>query len=223
MTKEQIVEKIKQLKVIAIARGVSPKDSVALAKALYDGGVRIMELTLDQKNPESWAETANAISAVQDAFGETEMIVGAGTVVMPVQVDLVYKAGAKLIISPDANEQIIRRTVELGMVSIPGAMTPTEILAARRWGADFVKVFPAGALGASYIKAIRAPINHVPLLAVGGVNEKNLGEFLAAGAVGAGIGGNLVKKEWISSGEFHRITETALKITNVIANLKEGV
>ena len=92
---------------------------------------------------------------------------------------------------------------------MPGALTPTEIVTAYRYGADFVKVFPTANLGASYIKAIRGPINHIRLLAVGGVNEKNIGEFLKAGVNGAGVGGNLVNKEWIKNGEFDKITALA--------------
>ncbi len=214
--RESVLKQIREKKVIAIVRGVWGEEAKALARALYDGGIRLMEITFDQKDPASWRKTADAIAAVGEAFGG-EMTVGAGTVILPEQLLLAKEAGASLIISPDSSEEIIRRTVELGLVSIPGAMTPSEILAARRWGADFVKVFPAGSLGASYLKAIAAPINHVPLLAVGGVNENNLGDFLAAGAAGAGIGGNLAKKDWVKAGDFARITETARKITDVIA------
>jgi 2-dehydro-3-deoxyphosphogluconate aldolase/(4S)-4-hydroxy-2-oxoglutarate aldolase len=91
-------------------------------------------------------------------------------------------------------------------------MTPTEILTAHEYGADFVKVFPTSGLGASYIKAVCGPINHVRLLAVGGVSEKNVGEFLKAGCVGAGVGGNLVNKEWIKNGEFEKITALAKEL-----------
>ena len=210
-TREEVLQKIRDCKVIAIARGVD-KACLDLAKALFEGGIRLMEVAFDQKAPDSWERTANAIGEILEAFGG-EMYVGAGTVIRQDQLELVRKAGGQFIISPDCNEEIIRRTVDLGLVSIPGAMTPTEILQAYRAGADFVKVFPAGALGASYVKAIRAPISHVPLLAVGGVNENNLGEFLAAGAVGVGIGGNLVKKEWIRAGEFGKITEAARLVT----------
>lgn len=86
---------------------------------------------------------------------------------------------------------------------------PTEVLNAHRWGADFVKLFPIGNFGTGYIKAIKAPINHIKLLAVGGVNPENIIEFLDAGCCGAGIGGNLVNKKWIEAGEYEKITETA--------------
>ena len=137
------------------------------------------------------------------------MAFGAGTVTSLEMLELAKNAGAQFVVSPDTNEEVIKATVTSGMVSMPGALTPTEILNAHRYGADFVKVFPTSSLGASYIKAIRGPINHVRLLAVGGVNEKNIGEFIRAGVNGAGVGGNLVNKEWIARGEFDKITALA--------------
>ena len=104
---------------------------------------------------------------------------------------------------------VIRRTVELGMVSMPGAMTPTEIVVAHDAGAEFVKLFPAANLGTDYVKAIRAPLSHIKLLAVGGVSEKNFADFLKVGMVGAGVGGNLANRSWIEAGEFDKITQTA--------------
>jgi len=143
-----------------------------------------------------------------DNLGD-EMFFGAGTVTSLKMLELAINAGAAFIVSPDTNEAVIRATVAAGLVSMPGAMTPTEIVTAHGCGADFVKVFPTSSLGAGYIKAVCAPLNHIRMLAVGGVNENNIGEFLAAGAVGAGIGGNLVNKKWIAAGEFDKITELA--------------
>ena len=111
---------------------------------------------------------------------------------------------------------VIRRTRELGMVSMPGCLTPSEIMDAHRAGADFVKLFPAADLGPGFLKAIRAPISHVPMLVVGGINEKNIGDFLAAGAAGAGIGGNLANKAWIEAGEYEKVTEVAAKLVAVV-------
>lgn len=213
MSKE-VLERIKKEKIIAIVRNIPTENCIKLAKALYDGGIRIMEITFNQSNPDLWKETTSSIERVREEFGE-KMTIGAGTVVSEEQLKLAHDAGAQLIISPDSNEKIIRGTKELDMVSIPGAMTPTEVLSAYNWGADFVKIFPAGALGTSYLKAIFAPINHVPILAVGGVNEDNLESYLAVGAAGAGIGGNLVKSEFIKNGQFDKITQTASLITSI--------
>ena len=206
--KNAIKNSIKENKLIAIVRGVEPETCVRIAQALYDGGFRLMEITYDQKHPETWENTAQTIGAVAEAFAG-RMYIGAGTVTCPELVELTHKYGGQFIISPDVNEAVIARTCELGMVSIPGALTPTEVTTAHRAGADFVKLFPAGVFGASYVKAVKAPISHIDLLVVGGVNEDNVASFLAAGAIGAGIGGNLVNAAWVKAGQYEKITETA--------------
>lgn len=206
-----IIQKVLEKKVVAIVRGVYGEDCVNLAKALYAGGVELMEVTFDQSKPEAYNRTSDTIHQLVEAM-EGKMIIGAGTVTNLETLELARQAGAKFVVSPDTNEAVIKATVAAGMVSMPGAMTPTEILTAHEYGADFVKVFPTSGLGASYIKAVCGPINHVRLLAVGGVSEKNVGEFLKAGCVGAGIGGNLVNKEWIKNGEFDKITALAQEL-----------
>ena len=209
--REEIIKKVLEKKVVAIVRGVYGEDCLKLAKALHAGGVDLLEVTFDQSKPESLSRTSDTVKLLCQELGE-EMVFGAGTVTSLEMLKLAVDAGAKFIVSPDTNEEVIKATVAAGLVSMPGAMTPTEILTAHRYGADFVKVFPTSNLGAAYIKAICAPLNHIRLLAVGGVDEKNIAEFLAAGVVGAGIGGNLVNKKWIQSGEFEKITEVAKKI-----------
>ena len=205
---EAIVSAVKQEKLIAIVRGVESEKCIKIAQALYDRGFRLMEITYDQKHPENWEETARTIGAVANAFAG-RMYVGAGTVTCTELVELTHKYGGQFIISPDVNEDVIRRTRELGMVSMPGALTPTEVMVAHRAGANFVKLFPAGNLGTGYVKAVKAPISHVDLLVVGGIDEKNVASFLAVGAAGAGIGGNLVNKAWVEAGEYEKITEVA--------------
>ena len=206
--RENIIQKIREEKLIAIVRGIRPELCLKVAQALYDGGVRLMEITYNQKDPDSWIQTAEAIQAVAEAF-EGRMFIGAGTVTSAELVELTFKHKGTFIVSPDTDIDVIRKTRELGMVSLPGAMTPTEIKQAWNAGADFVKVFPAGSLGAGCLKAVKAPLNHIPMLAVGGISEKNVQEFLTAGADGFGIGGNLAKKAWIDSGEFEKLTQAA--------------
>lgn len=205
---EKIIQAVKEHKLIAIVRGVESEKCIKIAQALYEGGFRLMEITYDQKHPENWEETARTIGAVANAFAG-RMYVGAGTVTCTELVELTHKYGGQFIISPDVNEDVIRRTRELGMVSMPGALTPTEVMVAHRAGANFVKLFPAGNLGTGYVKAVKAPISHVDLLVVGGIDEKNVASFLAVGAAGAGIGGNLVNKAWVEAGEYEKITEVA--------------
>ena len=208
MTREEVIKQIKENKLIIIVRGVYGEDCVKLAEALYKGGIRLMEITFDQSRPEDNRLTAEAITAVKEKTAG-KMLVGAGTVTSLELLKIAKDAGAQFIISPDSNEEVIRKTVDYGLVSIPGAFTPTEIAAAYRWGADFVKLFPAANLGPAYLKAVRAPLNQVPIMAVGGVSEKDIKDFLDAGACGAGVGGNLVNKEWIKNGEFDKITALA--------------
>jgi 2-dehydro-3-deoxyphosphogluconate aldolase/(4S)-4-hydroxy-2-oxoglutarate aldolase len=155
-------------------------------------------------------------SEIAEEF-EGRMLVGAGTVTTPELVEMAADAGAKYIISPDTNLDVIRRTLKYGLVSIPGAMTPTEIMAAHNAGADFVKLFPSGNLGVDYIKAIRAPISHIRLLAVGGINENNIRQFLDAGMCGAGIGSNLVNGRWIENAEYDKIANAAKMLVSAIS------
>jgi len=144
------------------------------------------------------------------------MAVGAGTVTSVCDAEMACEAGAKFLIAPNTDEKVIRRTVELGMVSIPGALTPTEIVAAYNAGADFVKVFPAGNMGPGYVKAVCAPLSDIPLLAVGGINAQNAVEYVKAGCVGVGVGGNLANRKWIEAGEFDRIEEAARELVNAL-------
>ena len=205
-----INELVKETKIVAIVRNL-PGGHVELAKAFYDGGIRAIEVTFNQQKPDEFYKTMDAIRAIREAMGDT-MVVGAGTVITVEQVDLAYEAGAQFIVTPDTNVDVIRRSKELGMSCMPGAMTPSEVLTAYRAGADFVKIFPAGCLGPGYVKAVCGPINHIPMLAVGGISEKNVADYMKAGCVGAGVGGNLVNKEWIANGEWDKITAVAKEL-----------
>lgn len=206
--KKEIIQRVLDKKIVVIVRGVYGEDCLKLAEALCAGGIELMEVTFDQSSVENQQKTVDTIRLINEAL-QGKVVMGAGTVTTLEMLEAAYRAGAKFIVSPDMNPEVIAKTAELGLVSMPGAMTPTEILAAYRAGADFVKVFPATSLGAAYVKAVRGPFNQIPLLAVGGVNEKNVGDFIKAGAVGAGVGGNLVNKDWIAAGEFDKITALA--------------
>ena len=216
--RQETIRAVEAEKIIAIVRGAEPEQCLKVAQALYDGGIRLMEVTYNQKAPETWQTTADTIGAIAREF-EGRMLVGAGTVTTPELVEMTAKAGGRFIISPDCYPEVIRRTRELDMVSMPGALTPTEVMQAHRAGADFVKLFPLGNLGVAYAKAVMAPISHVKMLAVGGVNENNVAEFLQAGLAGAGIGGNLANKKWIDAGEYHKITETAQKLVEAVKSV----
>lgn len=206
--KEKIIQNVLDKKIIAIIRGMDPEICLKLAEAFYAGGINMVEVTFNQAKPDEFYKTVDAIKAIREKFSG-KIYVGAGTVITMEQLQMAADAGAQYIISPGVDVEIIKKTVQMGLVSMPGAMTPTEIVTAYDAGASFVKVFPVGNLGASYLKAVKAPLSHIPMLAVGGVNPDNVGEFIKAGAVGAGVGGNLTNKEWIAAGEYDKITEVA--------------
>lgn len=142
---------------------------------------------------------------------------GAGTVLTREQVDAAKDAGAKYIISPNTDEEIIRYTKQLGLVSIPGAMTPSEILAAHDAGADFVKLFPTVYLGLPYLKDIKGPINHVKLLGTGGLTEENLKDYLDMGMAGAGISGRLVDPELRKKNDYAALSRRAAAFMAIAA------
>lgn len=201
-------ELILQEKIVAIVRGIAGDRILHTAKALHEGGIRLLEVTFNQSSPTGVEDTARAIQELTAHFGDA-MCIGAGTVITSEQLRAAHEAGAKYIISPHMDVGLIQDTKRLGLVSMPGCFTPSEIVAAWNAGADIIKLFPAGVLGTGYIKAIRAPISHIPLMAVGGVNEDNLQDFCKAGIVGFGIGSNIVKESLINEGRFAEITQLA--------------
>ena len=195
-------------KIIAIIRRLYGDTLIRLAEALNEGGIKVIEVTFDQADPECLSKTSEAISRLSRTFGDS-MLYGAGTVLNTEQVETARQAGARYIVSPNVSPEVIRLTKSLGLISIPGAMTPSEILHAHDCGADYVKIFPAGELGLPYIKAVRAPISHVKFVAAGGVNEQNLGDFLNAGYTAAAVSGRLTDSAVIEAGDFDEITRRA--------------
>lgn len=211
----EIINSILENKLIVIVRGVDKNKLIPLAEALYAGGIRLMEITYSANGSISNQETAENIRMLSHYF-EGKMHIGAGTVLTPEQVTLTKHAGGRFIISPNTDKSVITKTKELGLISMPGALTPSEIQKAHILGADFVKVFPINSLGAGYLKAIKAPLSHIKLLAVGGINEKNMNDYLRAGACGFGVGANLVNNSLINANDFESITNLAKQYTAVI-------
>jgi len=217
---DKIITAIKHHKIIVIMRRVPSEKILPVTQALYDGGIKIIEVTFDQSDPNTLQNTSQAIKSIADTF-EGKMQVGAGTVLTTQQVDAAHKSGASFIVSPNTDADVIRHTTSLGMVSIPGALTPSEVVTAYNYGASFVKLFPGGDLGSGYLKAICAPLSHIPILVVGGVNADNMAEFLKAGAAGFGIGNNIVDKKLIDSADYPQLTELAKSYNNTIQTILE--
>lgn len=198
-------------KIVAIIRGANPKDVLQIVKALHDGGVKVIEITMN--SPKS----LSVIEEVSNEFGH-KVTVGAGTVLDAETARAALLAGAKFILSPTVNCETIKMTKRYGAVSIPGAFTPTEILSAYENGGDIIKVFPAN-LGVGYIKDIHGPLPQIPLLPTGGVHLNNIQEFLRAGAVGCGIGSALVDtRNEITNQYLLELTEKAKQFALAVSN-----
>ncbi|HXB34853.1 MAG TPA: bifunctional 4-hydroxy-2-oxoglutarate aldolase/2-dehydro-3-deoxy-phosphogluconate aldolase [Puia sp.] len=178
------LDQILRYKIVAILRGCAPERVMDIVAALTDGGIRLLEITLNSPG------ALDLIRRVAGTMGD-RLLVGAGTVLTAAEAELAIDAGAKFILSPSLDVDTIQVTKELGAVSVPGAFTATEILMAWRNGADIVKVFPAS-VGASYLRDLRGPLPQIRLMPTGGVNLNNIREFRAAGAVAYGIGSALV-------------------------------
>lgn len=212
------IEKITlETKVVAIVRGFAPDVCLKLADAYRRGGIRLVEVTFNQKAPETWKDTAAAIKAIRNEFAG-EVRVGAGTVLTEEQLSICENAGGEYIVTPNVSVPLIKTAVERGLVAMPGALTPSEAVDAWTAGASFVKLFPAGSLGVGYVKAVRAPLSHIPFLAVGGISAANAAEYIKAGCVGVGVGGNLTNKEWIDAGAWDKIEDAARQLILSVTN-----
>ncbi len=205
-SRTEIIAAIEQHKIIVILRGLAGDEILKTVSAMRDGGIRFVEVTFDQTKSISDEETCANIKKLCESF--PDMYIGAGTVLSTKQVAMAKKAGAKYIISPDVNKNVIKKTVKSGLVSLPGALTPTEAASAYRYGADFVKLFPNSEMKPTYLKAISAPLSHIKFLAVGGVNVDNVKDFLKNGAKGIGAS-SVANKDYIKNGEYNKITELA--------------
>jgi 2-dehydro-3-deoxyphosphogluconate aldolase/(4S)-4-hydroxy-2-oxoglutarate aldolase len=196
-------------KIVIIIRGIDPDDFFKIAGALLEGGLSIMEITLNSKD---------ALTVIKEAalqMGD-RLLIGAGTVLNAASAKESISAGAKFIVSPSLDIETIRATKQLGAVSIPGAFTATEILSTYNSGADIIKVFPAS-VGANYFRDLRGPFPQIPLMPTGGVNLSNIREFQKAGAVAYGIGHALIDASQKMSREYLiQITEKAKQFTSAL-------
>src|SRR5258708_3268101 len=188
------LQKILAYKIVAILRGADPDYVVEIARALSEGGVKLLEITLNSP------DALGSIERVANQLGE-QLLVGAGTVLDGEAAAAAISAGAKFIISPALDRATIETTKKLGAISIPGAFTATEILQAHKWGGDIIKVFPAS-VGPAYFRDLRAPLPRIPLMPTGGVNLENIRDFQKAGAVAFGIGSALVNATPAVTGEY---------------------
>lgn len=193
---------------IVIFRGVPLEKIGKTVQALYDGGVRIVEIAFNPSDSDTINKTTALIRKVKETMGE-KMMVGAGTVITEDYVNAAYEAGAEFIFSPDTDVDIIKLTKKLGLISIPGALTPSECKTAYKNGADIIKLFPATINDIDYITGITRPLSHIPFICVGGTNENTIEAFIKAGAKGVGTGISILKPELIEKEDYAEITKLA--------------
>ncbi len=207
-TRPGIPAAIADVGVVAIGRRLPGGDVAAIADGLVAGGVRAFELTLNE--PE--ASVLESIAALAHRFGETELLVGAGTVLTIAAAERALDAGARFLVSPHLDVELVRWAAGQGVPCFPGALTPSEILAAWRAGAAAVKLFPASVAGIALVRELQGPLPFIPLLPTGGVTLESAPAFISAGAVGVGMG------SWLTgSGAADDVEQRAASIVSAVA------
>ena len=213
------IERLKETKLMVLARGIEKDVLVKAVGAIADAGVTVFESTFDHRREDCIAENAEKIAALVAAYGE-RMSIGAGTVLTIDEVRAAHEAGASFIVSPDTDPDVIAETKRLGMASIPGAMTPSEIKRAYALGADIVKLFPADDLGYHYIQNLKDTLQHIPMMATGGVNPETIPEFLSRGMVAVGTGITIFRPDLIAAEDYDAIAALAKAHIEAIKNVK---
>jgi len=201
---QTVLSLIKRDQLVVIGRGIRTEVLVQAALACAEAGVTLLESTFDHTAADPVRENAARIAALVKAL-DGRVRVGAGTVLTPGEVRAAHDAGAEYIISPDADDAVVAETKRLGLVSIPGAMTPTEVAHAWKVGADMVKLFPADDLGYHFIQNLRGPLGHIPLMATGGVNPATIPEFLKLGVAAVGTGVSILRRDLIEKEDYEGI------------------
>ena len=210
MSKEQLLASILGIGIVPIVRADSAEQALQAAKAIYRGGIRALEVTMTVPG------AIRVLEKVADEFGE-RITLGAGTVLDPETARSCMLAGARFFVSPSISVPTIEMCNRYSMVTMPGALTPTEVVTAWEAGADLVKIFPAGnAGGPSYIRALKAPLPHISMVPTGGVSLANAAEFFEAGASAIAVGGDIVGKKELDSGDYDGIEAKARRFREVV-------
>lgn len=215
--KQQILQEIRDCGVVAVVRVDSQNEALGATRALLKGGVRCIEITFTV--PDAAAVIKSVANENQKGnfdcpFGT--LVLGAGTVTSVAQAQAAFEAGARYFVSPCVVTEVIETAQKLGAAMLPGALTPTEVFNAFQMGGDIIKVFPATRLGPGYIKDLKAPLPHIPLLPTGGVEASNAAEWINAGAVALGVGGKLVDRAAIKAGNWDEITKRATELMDAV-------
>jgi len=207
----QIYSQIAETGVVSIIRGWEGPIVDNTVQALYEGGIRAVEITFNTPG------AAGIIERLKKEYSG-KMIIGAGTVLDPETARIAILAGADYILSPSLNLKVIEVCNRYGKLAVPGVLTPTEVVNAMEAGAQIVKLFPARAFGPVYIKDLKSPLNQVEIMAVGGITIENAGEYIKNGAMSVGVGSELVNAKLITAGNYGEISrKAALILENIKA------
>ncbi len=214
MNKQTIISNILNIGIVPIVRAGSAEDAIASVDAIYEGGIRAVEITMTVPG------AIRALEKVADKLGD-KITLGAGTVLDPETCRACFLAGAEFIVTPALRVATIEMARRYSKPIMPGALTPTEILTAWEHGADFVKVFPCGNMGGpKYIKALKGPFPQIEMIPTGGVNLETVGDFLKAGAAAVAVGGELVDAQSLKDKRYDVITSRAKQYLEVIAKAR---
>ncbi|HEX8142772.1 MAG TPA: bifunctional 2-keto-4-hydroxyglutarate aldolase/2-keto-3-deoxy-6-phosphogluconate aldolase [Pyrinomonadaceae bacterium] len=217
MNRQEVINRIKDVGLVPVVRASSAEEALQVIEVIKAGGVPILEITMT---------VPRALSVIEEViarFGD-EVVVGAGTVLDPETARACIMAGAQFVVSPALNPETIACCRRYGIAVMPGALTPTEVVQAWTAGADFVKVFPAGALGgASYLKALKAPLPQIELIPTGGVSLKTAADFIKAGASALGVGADLVDTKALREGQGGLITERARQYVEIVREARRNI
>lgn len=211
--KDRVLDGILECGIVAVVRGQSGEAVFKAIKAALEGGVNVIEVTFT---------VPNALGIIRQVAGELggEVILGAGTVLTPEMAADAVDAGAQFIVSPNTNVATIEKAKSRGVPVFPGALTPTEVLAAWEAGADIVKIFPANVMGPTYLKDLHGPLPDVPLMPTGGVDLSTARDYLENGAAALGVGGGLINKKLMEEGDFAEIANRARKFREIIEEFR---
>jgi 2-dehydro-3-deoxyphosphogluconate aldolase/(4S)-4-hydroxy-2-oxoglutarate aldolase len=215
MDKGKNLHRIRETGIVAVIRAPSSTELIDVSRALAEGGVDCVEITMTTPN------ALEAIGAVSEALGDS-VLVGVGSVLDPETARAAILAGAEFVVGPVLNEDVIRLCRRYSKIVVPGAFTPTEILRAWEAGADVVKVFPAGVGGPAYFKAIKGPLPQVRLTPTGGVDLGTAADFIRAGAEFLGVGSALVKKDLLAARDFAGIGNLAAEYRKVVVEARKA-